>query len=429
MLRVKNFEPLNLGVPTPFGGKELELPIEECFALNGEGQWKPVPTPDEIDGEGTWAVPGIIDGYARLGEPGTEWKETIASGLQAAVAAGTTTVLVAPETRPALDCAEVVRFIRDRAEQVVGANAEVLGALFRSEGTKMVPAALSELARAGCVGFASGCHDVSGSVLQRALEWSSMLTRPVILRPYDSEIAEGGVAHRSPLSLRLGLPESSVVAESARVAREIEFARDLAVPVHISPISSARSVELLECAKKAGLPVTAGTTIHHLLLNEDAIADYNTDAKLVPPLRSEPDRKALCSAINRSLIEVIVSDHNPHEVEVKDCEFSRAEPGASGVQILLPGVLELIARGELEREPALKAVSVNPMRILLGRQSEDFTRCKDLVLLDPSKPFRLNAQSNRSLSRNCPLWGYELRGRARLAVSGTRAFLCPEEVD
>lgn len=377
-----------------------------------------------IDAKGKWVVPGLVDLHVHLREPGFEWKETVRTGAQAAALGGYTSICCMPNTRPVNDCAEITRFIRERGQAAGGARVMPIGSVSRAlEGKDMSP--LSELREAGCVAFSDDGEPIWDSgMMRRALEWCLMLDLPISCHEEDKRLSCGGCMNESALSTRLGLKGMPTVAEDVMVARDIELARYTGGRVHICHVSSARSVELIRRAKADGIRITAEVTPHHLALTEDAVGEYDTNAKMSPPLRGEPDRAALLAGVVDGTLDAIASDHAPHERDSKQVEFAKATFGILGLQTSLPLLLGFVRAGNLSRTRAISALSTSPARAFgldCGRLAKGDRA--DITVIDPEYRWTFRKEVVKSLSMNSPFLGRELVGVADTVLVGGRVVV------
>lgn len=370
-----------------------------------------------IDARGKWVVPGFVDVHVHLREPGFEWKETIMTGAQAAVLGGYTSICCMPNTRPVNDCAEVTKFILERAKAARAARVYPIGSVSRAlEGKDMSP--LSELREAGCVAFSDDGEPIWDSgMMRRALEWCLMLDVPISCHEEDKRLTCGGCMNESALSTRMGLKGMPTVAEDVMVARDIELARYTKGRAHICHVSSARSVELVRRAKNDGIRITAEVTPHHLCLTEDAVGEYDSNAKMSPPLREEFDRLALLEGLKDGTIDAVASDHAPHERDSKLVEFGKATFGILGLQTSLPLILEFVRAGKLSRVRAVEALATGPAKVF-GLEAGGLAKGKaaDIAIIDPEYRWTFRKEVVRSLSQNSPFLGRELRGIAETVL-------------
>ena len=371
----------------------------------------------KIEAAGQLVVPGLVDLHVHLREPGYEWKETIETGSRAAVLGGYTTVCCMPNTNPINDSAQVTEFILERAESAGLCRVRPIGAVsIGSKGEQLAP--LSELWKAGCVAFSDDGEPVyDAGLMRRALEWCLMHGCPISCHEEDKSLTCGGCMNESPRSLRMGLKGMPSVAEDVMVARDIELARYTAGRVHICHVSTARSIELVRRAKRDGIAVTCEVTPHHLVLTEEALGNYDTNAKMSPPLRQAEDRDALVQALQDGTIDAIASDHAPHDKDSKTVEFSEASLGILGLQTSLPLMLEFMHAGVISRTRAVDVLSSGPARAFgLKAGTLQAGAPADVSVIDPDYEWIFSEKDVISLSRNSPFLGRKLRGRATYVV-------------
>lgn len=370
-----------------------------------------------IDAKGRVLAPGLIDMRAFIGEPGADYRETLASASQAAARGGVTTVLCMPETNPPIDDPAVVDFIMRRARDTAKIRILPTAALTKGlEGKEIAELAL--LADAGAVAFTDGSHTIrNAQVFRRLLTYAKELGVLLMHFPRDRDLAGDGVMNEGELSTRLGLIGIPREAEIIMLERDLRIVRLTGARYHAAMISCAESVRLIEQAKADGLPVSCGVSINHLTLNENDIGDYRTFLKLNPPLRHEDERVALVDALARGIIDVIVSDHDPQDVEVKRQPFAEAAPGAIGLETMLAAGLRLVHNGDVPLPRLLQAMSATPAALLgleQGRLVENAPA--DLILFDPDEPFILDAEQLHSKCHNTPFDGARLQGRVHLTL-------------
>lgn len=373
-----------------------------------------------IDAKGKWVIPGLIDMHVHLREPGFEWKETIETGVRAAIAGGYTSVCTMPNTSPTNDSAEVTQFILGKAKEAGLSRVFPIGAISVGlKGKEMAP--MMELARAGCVAFSDDGEPVWDSALmRRALEWALPLNKVLCLHEEDLHLSQRAPMNESSRSFAMGVLGQPTVAEEVMIARDIELARYTTGKIHICHVSTARGALLVERAKKDGIQITAEVTPHHLLLTEELCEGYNTNAKMAPPLRTKEDTLYLQDALAKGIIDVIASDHAPHEADRKECEFSEAAFGILGLQTTLPLMLDLVRDGVLTKMRAIEAMSTKPAQILSlnGLGGLGVGDLADIVLVDPDSPWKLEASCIHSKSFNSPFIGRTLRGQATDVLVG-----------
>lgn len=365
---------------------------------------------ETIDARGRWVCPGLIDLSARLGEPGSEHKASIASESRAAVAGGITTLVVPPDTSPAIDAPSVVELIRRRASDADAAHVLPLGALTRSlDGERL--ADMAGLHSAGCPGVSDGGRAVPNSlILRRALEYAATFDIPTLLSATDPDL-DDGCLHEGQVATRVGLPGVPAAAESAGLGRTLAVAAGLETPVHVGHLSARSGLPVLRQARASGAQVSADVAVHQLFFTEQDAATFDPNFHLKPPLRTTSDRDALRRAVADGEIQVICSDHTPHDPDAKDGPFARTEPGASGLDTLLPMILRLVEEGVTDRLSALATVTHAPARVLglqAGRLASGAPA--DISVVDPEAVGWCTPDRLASGARNCPFLGWEVPG-------------------
>jgi dihydroorotase len=372
-----------------------------------------------IDCGGQVLAPGLIDMRAFIGEPGGPYRETLKSAGEAAAAGGVTTVVSMPDTSPALDDPAVIDFIVRRARDTSIVSIRPAAALTKGlQGVEM--AEIGRLKEAGAIAFTDGARSVTNAqVMRRALTYARDFDALIIHHVEDPDLVGQGVMNEGEFSSRLGLPGIPREAETVMLERDIRLVRLTGGRYHAAMISTADSAEIVRSAKARGLPVTCGVSINHLALNENDIGDYRTFLKLSPPLRHEDDRQAMIEALADGTIDVIVSDHNPQDVETKRLPFAEAADGAVGLETLLSAALRLVHNGQLSLLRVIQALSTGPAEIV-GLPAGRLVRGApaDLVLFDPDEPYVLDKQDLRSRSKNSPFDEARMQGRVRLTVVG-----------
>lgn len=364
-----------------------------------------------IDASGKWVMPGCVDLHVHLREPGEEWKETVQTGAEAAVLGGYTAICCMPNTRPANDSAEITRFILEKAKAAGAARVLPIGAISMGrKGTQLAP--YSELAKAGCVAFSDDGDPVADAgLMRRALEWCLMLGLPLACHEEDRSLSCSGCMNESPLSLKMGLRGFPGVAEDVMIARDIELARFTKGKVHICHVSTARGVELIRRAKNDGINVTCEVAPHHLVLSEESVSTYDTNYKMMPPLKDNEDIKGLLAGLADGTIDAIASDHAPHDRDSKLVEFSRATVGILGLQTSLPLLVEMCNAGVLSRTRMVDLLCAGPARSFgLPYGSLRVGSAADVVVLDPKREWFFSEESVRSKSKNSPFVGRKLQG-------------------
>ncbi len=379
------------------------------------------PDAEVVECGGQVLAPGLIDMRAFIGEPGAEHRETFESASKAAAAGGVTTIVTMPDTNPVLDDPAIIDFVLRRASEKAIVNVVPAAALTKGlEGREMT--AIGLLSEAGAVAFTDGARSVTNAqVMRRALTYARDFGALVIHHVEDPDLVGDGVMNEGELATRLGLHGIPREAETVMLERDIRLVRLTGGRYHAAMISCADSVEIVRAAKAAGLAVTCGVSINNLTLNENDIGDYRTFLKLAPPLRHENDRQAVIEALADGTIDVIVSDHNPQDVETKRLPFAEAADGAVGLETLLPAALRLVHSERVALPKLLRALSTRPAEILGlpgGRLQKGAPA--DLVLFDPDAPFVLDKRTLRSRSKNTPFDEARLEGQVSITMVAGR---------
>lgn len=372
-----------------------------------------------IDASGKIVCPGLVDLRARLREPGLEYKATLESELNAAVAAGITTLCCPPDTNPVIETPAMVQMIQSRAWRFGLAFIHPLGALTVGlKGQQLSD--MEALDEAGCVGFSNALQPVTDTlVMRRAMEYAASFDLTVFLHAEDPWLRCHGCMHEGEVSARLGLPGIPEAAETVGVARDLALIEQTGVRAHFCGLSTARAAAMVAEAQQRGLPVTADVTAHHLHLTEHDIGVFNTQCHVQPPLRSRQDRDGLRQALQTGVLAAVCSDHQPHEPDAKLAPFSDAAPGISGLETLLPLTLKLVDDGLLSLAQAIAVLTSRPADILgvdVGRLSVDATA--DICIFDPAARYTLAPDHLISRGRNTPFLGHELRGRVTHTLVG-----------
>ena len=374
---------------------------------------RPGPAEAEVvDCGGLVLAPGLVDMRAFVGEPGAEHRETLKTASEAAAAGGVTTVVCMPDTDPVVDEPSIVDFLLRRARDTAIVNIHPAAALTKGlEGREMTEFGL--LMEAGAVAFTDGARSVTNAqVMRRALTYARDFGALILHHTEDPDLVGSGVMNEGELATRLGLPGVPREAEIIMLERDLRLVRLTGARYHAAMVSCATSVALIERAKAEGLPVTCGVSINNLTLNETDIGDYRTFLKLSPPLRSEEDRLAVVDALARGVIDVVVSDHNPQDVETKRLPFAEAADGAVGLETMLSAGLRLVHAGHISLAGLFAAMASRPAALLglpAGRLAVGAPA--DLILLDPDEPYVLDKANLHSRSKNTPFDEARLEGR------------------
>ncbi len=365
-----------------------------------------------IRADGWLVLPGLIDLHAHLGEPGREDRETLESGLRAAAWGGFTAVLAMPDTDPPIDRESDVQYLRARSERSQGARALVCCALTKGrQGEELAELAAMRAAGAVAAGDAKPVGDAR--IVRRALEYAGMVQLPVLTDARDANLAKGGVAHEGEVGAWLGLAGVPAAAEWVALARDLLLAESTMGRLHVQGVSTRRSVELIRDAKAHGVRVTAECGFHHLFLTDEALSGYETSTKLMPPLRSSDDVRALVEGVREGIIDCVVSDHTPLTREEKDVEFDYAEFGAAGLEAVLPALhTHLIHTGELSWNEIVAALSRRPRSVLgLPQPTFDEGDPCEITLFNPEARDTIAPERWQSSARNTPLAGDTVVGR------------------
>jgi dihydroorotase len=370
-----------------------------------------------IDCAGDVVAPGLIDMCAFVGEPGAEHRETIATATAAAAAGGVTTILARPDTNPPIDEPAVVDFLQRRARDTGIVRILPIAALTQGlQGEEIAEIGL--LKEAGAVAFSDGPQSLrNGRVMRRVMAYAKDFDALILHFTQDPDLATCGVMNEGEFATRLGLPGVPREAETIMLDRDIRLVALTGARYHAALISTTLSLDAIRAAKAAGLPITCGTSINHLALNENDIGDYRTFLKLSPPLRPEDERLALVEALAEGLIDVVVSDHNPQDVETKRLPFAEAEPGAIGLETMLSAGLRLVHAGEIELPRLLAAMSSRPAEILgLPQGRLEIGAPADLIRFDPDEPYVLDPATLHSRCKNTPFDEARMQGRVKLTI-------------
>ncbi len=384
----------------------------------------PGPNAEEIDCRGKWVVPGLIDIHVHLREPGEEYKETIYSGTRAAAAGGFTAVACMPNTRPVNDNGTVTRFIMERAAECPVRVYPVGAISHHLDGERL--AEMGEMKKEGAVAVSDDGKPVSNSqLMRRGMEYASSHGLTVISHSEDMVLARGGCMNEGALSTRMGLKGIPAAAEAVMVQREIALAQLTGTRLHLAHISTAQSIDLIRRAKEQGIAVTAETAPHYFTLTEEAVAGYNTNAKMNPPLRGEADRKAVRAALVDGTIDAIATDHAPHSQEEKDVEFARAANGITGLESAVGLSLALVHEGLLTPERLVELMAVNPARILgVEGGSLAVGNSADITVINPDESWIFQVEKTLSKGKNSPFDGWQMKGFAEMIFVGGRLTEC-----
>jgi dihydroorotase len=377
-----------------------------------------------VDCDGKLVAPGLVDMRAFIGEPGAEYRETLATASQAAAAGGVTTIVCQPDTNPVIDDPAIVDFVLRRARDTAIVHVQPMAALTKGlEGAELAEIGL--LKAAGAVAFTDGAKSVvNAQVMRRALAYAGDFDALVVHHTEDPNLISDGVMNEGEFAARMGLFGIPKAAETIMLERDLRLVTLARARYHAASITCAESLAVLRRAKETGLTVTAAASVNHLTLNEIDIGPYRTFFKMSPPLRAEEDRIALVQALSEGLLDVVMSDHNPQDVETKRLPFAEAAPGAIGLETMLAAGLRLVHSGEVKLISLLKAMSTRPAE-LLGLQAGTLKPGSpaDVIVADIDEPWVLDPAELKSKCKNTPFDEARLQGRVlRTVVAGRTVF-------
>jgi dihydroorotase len=382
---------------------------------------EPGPGLSIVDARHRMVLPGLVDMHVHLREPGYEHKETIATGSLAGVAGGFTALACMPNTNPVNDRGEVTEFILSRAKEAGLCRVYPIAAITREQRGEILNN-FDELRKAGAKGVSDDGRPVEKRELMRqAVKLGKSLGLAVISHCEDLSLSQDGVMHEGDVSQRLGLRGIPAASEEGMVRREVSLARETGFPVHIAHVSTAGSVEWIRRAKEQGIPVTAETAPHYFSLDHRAVVEYNTFAKMNPPLRGPEDVEAIRKGLREGVIDVIATDHAPHSQEEKNVAFEKAPFGIVGLETAVPLTLRLISEGVLTWPEAVRKLSTAPAALLGvagGALAEGGVA--DLTVLDPEYSYVVKTENMRSKSKNSPFIGWTMKGINVITMVGGR---------
>jgi dihydroorotase len=374
-----------------------------------------------VDCAGHCLAPGLVDMRVQLREPGAEHMENMVSASHAAAAGGVTTMVALPNTEPPIDDVALVDFVARRARDIGLVNIHTYAAATKGmKGRELTEMGL--LAEAGALAFTDSLHAIADAlVMRRALSYARTFDLLIIQHPEEPSLAAGGAMNEGELATRLGLPGITPAAEVMMIERDLRLVELTGARYHAAHVSTAAAIEAIRAAKLRRLPVTCDTAPPYFALNETAVGEYRTFAKLSPPLRSEWDRRAVVEGLRDGTIDAIASDHAPHDQDSKRLPFTSAESGIIGLETLLPLSLELYHNGHLPLINLLRALTSAPadiLRLPAGRLA--IGAPADLVLFDLERPWQIAETAFRSKSKNSPFDGRPVQGGAIKTVVGGR---------
>ncbi|MZH04161.1 MAG: dihydroorotase [Nitrospinae bacterium] len=406
------------------GNFDLLLSEGKVEAVEPKGKIKEAPGLELIDAKGLVVTPGFCDMHVHFREPGHEYKETIETGSQSAAAGGFTTVAVMPNTSPVNDNRSITELILSQAQQTAIVNILPIGAITKGlKGETLSD--MGELKEAGCIGYSDDGRPVSDSeIMRRALEYSKMFDLPCIQHSEVLELTRGGSMNEGVVSTELGLKGMPTEAEDIMVHRDICLLPKTGGRLHVAHISSGGSVDLVRQAKAKGLPVTCEVAPHHFILTDDACRGYDTNAKMSPPLRTNSDLEMIKEGMKDGTIDIIATDHAPHDLVDKQVEFSKACFGIVGLETALPLTLKMVDEKVISLERAIEMLTSQPNKIFgLDKGSLEVGRVADIAIFDENKKYSIDPSKFKSRSKNSPFKDWKVRGKIlRTLVNGKTVY-------
>ena len=380
-----------------------------------------------IDAAGLVVCPGLVDLAARLREPGFEYRATLESEMEAAMAGGVTSLAIPPDTDPVLDEPGLVEMLCYRAKKLNRAHVYPVGALtIGLKGERL--SEMAELVEAGCVAFSqANTPIIDNIVLMRAMQYAATFGFRVWMQPVAPFLARGGVAHDGEVAARLGLAGIPTAAETIGLYTHIELARITGAKLHVTRLSSAEGLKMIKWARKEGVDITCDVSINHLHLSEMDIGYFNPNCHLVPPLRTQRDREALRQGLVDGEINALCSNHTPVDDDAKQCPFAEAEPGATGLELLLPLTLKWAQETRTPLVKALACVTSDSARIIGSQKGGHLSvnARADVCIFDPEAYVTVSRARLRSQGKNTPFLGLELPGEVRYTLVEGQVMFAP----
>ncbi|MDD5062004.1 MAG: dihydroorotase [Candidatus Marinimicrobia bacterium] len=373
---------------------------------------------NKTDLKGLYVAPGFVDLHTHLREPGNEDEETIATGVRAALAGGFTKICCMPNTDPAIDTQEAVRFIYRQAENLLAEVYPIAAITKGRQGAELTN--MVELAQAGAVAFSDDGTPLQNSRLMRfALEYSKLTAKPVINHAEDPELKSDGLMNEGIVSAQLGLPGNPAQAEEIMINRDLQLAKFTGARLHVPHVSTAGAVELIRKAKAEGVKVSAEATPHHFSLTDEYLRTFDANGKVAPPLRTESDRQALIAGLKDGTIDAIATDHAPHTIDTKETSFDLASYGMIGLETAFAlAMTHLVHPGHLTLVQLIKLLTVNPATIMnLPLAKLQNGAEANLTIFDPNEWWIFNRKNIYSRSQNTPFLSAELTGRIKAVIT------------
>lgn len=378
-----------------------------------------------IDADKCWVTPGFIDVHVHLRDPGYEYKETIATGTRAAAKGGFTTICCMPNTSPVTDSEIMVEYIKMKAARDGVVNVLPIGSITKGQSGEEL-ANIGQMANAGaCAISEDGKSVLSSGLLKTAMKYAKMFNIPVLSHCEDMSLVGGGSMNAGAASQLLGLKGISNDSEEIIVARDIILARSTNSKLHICHVSTKGSIQLLREAHARGENVTAEICPHHFTLTDEAVMDYDGNTKMNPPLRSAEDVLALKEALKDGTVGIIATDHAPHSLDEKNCEYEKAAFGIVGLETALPlGIKVLIGEGWLTPSQLIEKMTINPAKMLgIDKGSIEVGKVADITIIDPEAEYKVDVSKFASKSKNSPFDGYEVKGKIEYTIVGGKVVV------
>lgn len=409
-------------------GRDVLIEAGRVVGILERGEERPRDV-ELLDATGLIVAPGFIDLHTHLREPGAEYKETIASGAAAAVAGGWTSVCAMPNTDPVNDSPAVTRFMIEQGQRAQLANVFPIGSITKGCGGKEL-SEMGEMKHAGIVAVSDDGHPVpNAGMMRRAMEYARGFDLTVVDHCQDVSLTAGGVMHEGRWSLILGLRGMPAAAEDVHVIRDCVLAKLTGASVHIAHVSTSGALDAVRRAKEMGLPVTCEVAPHHWTLTDEYLAEYDTNTKMSPPLRSQNHVAALLEGLRDGTIDAIATDHAPHHADEKNLEFDQAPFGITGLETAVGLAFDLVNQGIIDLQRLVSLCSTQPARIfgLQDRGSLTENAHADVTILDPACEWTFDVSTSRSKSRNTPFHGRAMTGAAVATIVGGRlVYLNPD---
>lgn len=371
-----------------------------------------------IDATGDWVTPGFIDVHVHLREPGYEYKETIATGTRSAAKGGFTTICPMPNTNPVCDSDIMVEYIKLKAEREGIVHVLPIGAITKGQKGEEL-SNIGKMAKAGACAISEDGKSVSSSgLLKTAMKYAKMFDIPVLSHCEDIALVSGGCMNAGSTAQLLGLKGISNDSEEVIVARDMILAKSTDSKLHICHMSTKGSVELLRQAKLSGQNVTAEATPHHFTLSDDFITDYDGNTKMNPPLRSKEDVLAIRQALKENIIEIIATDHAPHSIDEKNCEYEKAAFGIVGLETALPlGITVLVEENWLTPMELITKMTWNPAKMLgIDKGTLTVGKAADITIINPKESYKIDTSTFASKSKNSPFEGFDVKGKVLYTI-------------